>query len=108
MIDNKIKSQATRIFIEAAKYIRKYGWQKEGMNVHGQPRCSMGALASAYNTKRWDNNLSNLMYRALYDELNGTTLTGYNFKYNSGEKVAQLYERVASNLSNMSSLSSSS
>lgn len=91
-------SQAAKTFLKAASYIRQYGWQKTGMSVHGQPRCSMGALESANPKARWDRKLSSLMYNSLYQELNGMTLTQFNYRYNNGEKVAQLYDRVAASL----------
>lgn len=98
MSEDKIKSQAASIFLKAAVYIRQYGWQKEGMSEHGRPRCSMGALASAYRQVEWDRQLSGLMYETLYDELDGVSLTQYNSRCNDGEKVAQLYEHVAAKL----------
>jgi hypothetical protein len=98
MEKTKIEEQASVIFLMAASYIREYGWQKTGMNEHGQARCSMGALASAYPKKRWDKNLAQLMYNALYKELNGITLTQFNYSFKNGEKVARLYERVAKKL----------
>jgi hypothetical protein len=58
----------------------------------------MGALASAHPKTQWDNGLSRLMYQRLYKELNGISLTQFNYQYNNGEKVAQLYERVAASL----------
>lgn len=91
--------QAASIFFKAADYIRSYGWQEEGMNEHGKPRCSMGALDSAYPRISWNADLASLMYTALYNELDGLSLTQYNHKYQSGEKVAQLYEKVAEKLS---------
>ena len=93
-----INSQGAAIFRRAAAYIRSHGWQKEGMGHDGQTRCSMGALASAYPKKRWDKDLARAMYQSLYDELNGQTLTQFNYKYHDGEKVAQLFERVANKL----------
>jgi hypothetical protein len=97
MNDYGVQEQAATIFIKAAQYIREYGWQVEGMSIDGQPRCSMGALASA-RPGRWDEDLAELMYSTLYDELNGISLTQFNHKYKSGEKVARLYERVATKL----------
>jgi len=99
MTQKQVEEQAATIFFKAAHYIREHGWQKSGMSVHGKPRCSMGALASAYPVQKWDYDLSNLMYKALYDELAGMSLTQFNYKFESGEKVAQLYERVAKKLS---------
>lgn len=98
MRSNRVEAQAANIFLKAAAYIRRYGWQKEGMGQHGQPRCSMGALASAYPQQRWDKYLASLMYQTLYEELDGLSLTQYNYKFKNGEKVAQLYERVAEKL----------
>jgi hypothetical protein len=89
---------AVDIFLKAAAYIREYGWQRSGMSTDGQPRCSMGALESAYPKENWDEKLSRMMYRTLYDELNGLSLTQFNYKYNDGEKVAKLYERTAAKL----------
>jgi len=90
-----IAYQAASIFQEAAGYIREYGWQVTGMGEHGKPRCSMGALASAHQEKVWPHDLAELMYQKLYDELGGIGLTEFNYKYSDGEKVAQLFERVA-------------
>lgn len=98
MKNNKVEVQAATIFQKAAVYIRTYGWQKEGMSEHGKPRCSMGALASALPQEKWDVRLAKLMYDTLYNELSGLSLTQFNYKYQSGEKVAQLYERVAEEL----------
>lgn len=93
-----MRRQAAGIFNKAAKYIRSYGWQVRGMSEHGKPRCSMGALASAYPEKVWDSQLASLMYQELYEELGGIGLTEFNYLYNDGQKVAQLFERVAQNL----------
>jgi hypothetical protein len=88
-------ARAADIFLKAAAYIRRYGWQKEGMGEEGAPRCSMGALSSAYPKIAWEQSLAQLMYEALYKELRGLSLTQFNSKYQDGEEVAQLYERVA-------------
>lgn len=93
--------KASAIFLKAAVYIRQYGWQEEGMSCHGQPRCSMGALASAYPVRKWDKNLAALIYEALYKELNGISLTQFNHKVKDGDKVARLFEKVAANLQNV-------
>lgn len=98
MKNNQVRTQAAGIFVKAAAYIRQYGWQEEGMGEDGQPRCSMGALDSAQPRGEWDPSTAELMYRSLSDELNGLSLTQYNHKVKSGEKVAQLYERVAARL----------
>lgn len=90
--------QAAKIFIRAANYIRRYGWQVRGMGSYGQPRCSMGALESAYPEAYWDRNLSGLMYRALREGLAGMTLTEFNETYRDGERVARLYEQIAGSL----------
>jgi hypothetical protein len=94
----QIDAKAAEIFQKAASYIRKYGWQVEGMGQHGRPRCSMGALDSAYPKIEWDKNLAGRMYEVLYKELSGLSLTQFNSKYQSGEKVAQLFERAAAKL----------
>lgn len=90
--------QAARIFERAAAYIRKYGWQVSGMSSHGKPRCSMGALESASFTKKWDPTMAQLMYEQLYLQLNGLSLTEFNEKYRSGEKVARLFSQTAQTL----------
>lgn len=90
-----LDAQASDIFLKAAAYIRKYGWRVEGMSRHGQPRCSMGALASVGPSGKWDDNLSKLMYDKLYKELNGLSFTQFNHKFQNGEKVACLYENIA-------------
>jgi hypothetical protein len=95
---DEIQLDARKIFRTAAEYIRKYGWQVKGMGTYVQPRCSMDALTSAYREQRWDKTLSKLMYETLYKELNGMTLTQYNYKFKSGGKVARLYEMVAEKL----------
>lgn len=89
---------AANIYLRAATYIRTYGWQVEGMSADGLPRCSMGALASAYPKKEWDSRLSKIMYDTLYKELNGISLTEFNHKFKDGEKVAQLFEHVANKI----------
>lgn len=99
MKETELSSQAAKIFSAAADYIRRYGWQKRGMSSNRNPRCSMGALASAYPVQKWDKKMASLMYKALYKELNGLTLTQFNYKFNDGEKVALLYERVARTIS---------
>jgi hypothetical protein len=95
---DELRDQASQIFLSAAKYIRVYGWQVNGMGDHGKARCSMGALASANLEKKWDKSLAELMYAALYSELNGLSLTQFNYKYKDGEKVAQLFERTATSM----------
>lgn len=95
MSESMASRQAAQIFLRAAEYIRTYGWQESGMSKHGLPRCSMGALESAGHKKRWDKDLSELMYKTLYRELGGINLTEFNAKYKSGEKVARLFERTA-------------
>lgn len=59
----------------------------------------MGALASAHQEIAWNEDLAYIMYDSLYEELNGISLTTFNARSNSGEKVAHLYEKVASRLS---------
>ncbi len=98
MTEGKIAAKAADIFVAAAGYIRRYGWQKEGMGEEGLARCSMGALASAYPKVAWEKPLARLMYETLYAELNGVSLTRFNAVYEDGEKVARLYERVAARL----------
>jgi hypothetical protein len=93
-----IRSQAANIFTNAAVYIRRYGWQKTGMGLYGQPRCSMGALASAYRKQKWDRELATLMYRELYKELDGISLTQFNYQHNDSEKVVHLFESIAAKL----------
>jgi hypothetical protein len=44
-MNREVETHAARIFLKAADYIRKYGWQKEGMGEYWAPRCSMGAFA---------------------------------------------------------------
>jgi len=58
----------------------------------------MGALASAYPEKKWDSRLSSMMYESLARELKGVRLTDFNYRYNSGEKVAKLFDSVAQSL----------
>ncbi len=96
----EINQQASNIFRKAAMYIRTYGWQVTGMSKYGLPRCSMGALASAHNDVIWNKELAEFMYEKLYEELDGLTLTEFNYKYRSGEKVAELFDKVAKNLTN--------
>jgi hypothetical protein len=98
MSERKLKKNAAQVFLRAAAYIRKHGWQVSGMSEYGKPRCSMGALESAYPKARWEEDLATLMYETLYKQLNGISLTQFNYKYKNGEKVAKLYERVAASL----------
>jgi hypothetical protein len=98
MTERELRNKAANIFLNAANYIRKHGWQVSGMSKDGLPRCSMGALASASTEQKWDSKLSDLMYKTLYDELNGLSLTQFNYKHKNGEKVAQLFERTATSL----------
>lgn len=98
MSEVEVKKEAANIFLKAANYIRKYGWQEKGMGEYGKPRCSMGALASANPKPKWDKDMASLMYKALYKELKGMSLTQFNHKYKNGEKVARLYEQVAKSL----------
>jgi hypothetical protein len=100
MSERELRKQAAQIFLNAAVYIRKYGWQVSGMSKHGSPRCSVGALESAYSKPKWDKELASLMYDTLYRELKGVSLTQFNYKYKNGEKVAQLYEQTATSLVN--------
>ena len=98
MRETDIAAQAAEIFQKAAAYIRSYGWQVTGMSQHGQPRCSMGALASAHLGAQWGEDVAELMYDELYKELDGVSLTEFNYRHNDGDKVARLFERVARNL----------
>lgn len=84
------------IFRSAAQYIRTHGWQPDGMGTHGGPRCSMGALQSVW-LPNVDIDTANTMYRVLYQELRGATLTEFNHSHD-GEEVAQLFEKVADEL----------
>ena len=95
MKSDQITIQAAKIFFSAADYIRQYGWRTSGMSTHGKPRCSMGALASAYPKSTWDIGLATTMHEALKGQLEGMTLTQFNYKFNDGNTVAQLYERTA-------------
>jgi hypothetical protein len=94
-MDRSVALQAAIIFERAASYIREHGWQVTGMSEHGKPRCSMGALASAHPSEVWDEQLARLMYQNLSEELGDIGLTEFNYTHNDGEKVAQLFERVA-------------
>jgi hypothetical protein len=98
MVEESTRVKAATIFRKAAAYIRKYGWQKEGMSEDGKPRCSMGALASAYPKDTWEKDLSSLMYESLNSELHGISLTEYNHKVRNGRAVAKLFERTASTI----------
>jgi hypothetical protein len=98
MSERELKNKAAHIFNDAAGYIRKYGWQVRGMGTYGKPRCSMGALASANREEQWDKSLADLMYKTLYKQLNGLSLTQFNYKYKNGEKVALLFEQTAATL----------
>jgi len=97
MKETRLRVQAAGIFLKAAAYIRTYGWQRSGMGLYGQPRCSMGALASAHIERKWDGELSDLMYKELREELHGISLTQFNYRHD-GEQVARLFERVARRL----------
>lgn len=97
MSEVEARTLGATIFRRAAVYIRSYGWQEKGMNIHGQPRCSMGALSSAY-PGRWDANLADVMYGTLKKELRGLSLTQFNHRTRSGEAVARLYDRAADSL----------
>lgn len=98
MREENFIEQAATIFRSASKYIRTYGWQVTGMSKDGLPRCSMGALASACKLQNWEPRMAELMYSELYESLHGLTLTEFNYKYKNGEKVAQLFEKVATKL----------
>ncbi len=93
MKDTGSRTRAADILLRAAAYIRQYGWQKTGMGLYGQPRCSMGALASAQGGK-WDQDVSSLMYSELREELDGISLTQFNYSHD-GEQVARLFEDIA-------------
>lgn len=98
MSEGELRQQAAKIFQDAARYIRTYGWQVSGMGEHGKPRCSMGALASVGPRGRWNPELAHLMYKVLYDELGGMGLTQFNHLHQNGESVARLFEDVAARL----------
>jgi hypothetical protein len=98
MVEESTRVKAATIFRKAAAYIRKYGWQEEGMSEDGKPRCSMGALASAYPKETWEKDLSSLMYDSLNSELHGLTLTEFNHKANNGGVVAKLFDRTATTI----------
>ena len=98
MTERSTRDRAAHIFLNAASYIRNYGWQVEGMSEYGKPRCSMGALESAYPKEVWESNLASLMYKTLYKQLNGISLTEFNHRVSSGLEVAKLFERTAMTL----------
>jgi hypothetical protein len=98
MKDNERRARAAIIFLDAASYIRQYGWQKEGMGDDSKPKYSEGALASSYSVQKWDYELSNLMFSELYKRLNNMTISNLNTYYNDRELVALLYEQVADSL----------
>lgn len=100
MKEGKTRAQAAGVLLKAAAYIRQYGWQEEGMGEQDGPRCSMGAIDSACPRGEWDDQVAKLMYSGLNKELDGLSLTGFNHKFQSGEKVARLYERTARSLIN--------
>ncbi|HEX5797697.1 MAG TPA: hypothetical protein VFX86_04900 [Candidatus Saccharimonadales bacterium] len=102
MVGTEVREEAAFIFSEAASYIRQYGWRVSGMNKHGMPRCSMGALASAHRDKIWDEELAKIMYEELYEELGGLSLTEFNYLHRDGEQVARLFDKVAKKLSQQS------
>lgn len=91
-------TQAAQIFLKAASYIKQYGWKRTGMGTHGKPRCSMGALASAYPKFQWDKDLAIFMYSVLQKELGGISLTEFNAQSQNGTEVALLFEKLAKNL----------
>lgn len=97
-MERDVALQTADIFEKAASYIRKHGWQVTGMGVHGGPRCSMGALASAHPQRIWNRHLSQYMYAKLSEELDGIGLTEFNYKHRDGEKVAELFENLATKL----------
>lgn len=95
----EITSEAAAIFLKAADYIRRYGWQEKGMSRHGLPRCSMGALESACANSKLDKDVAELMYDTLYEELDGLTLTEFNRQAIDGRReVPLLFDRVAASL----------
>lgn len=98
MVEERTRVKAATIFRKAAAYIRKYGWKVEGMSEDGKPRCTMGALASAYPKEKWEKDLSSLMYDSLNTELHGISLTEFNRKVPNGTAVAKLFERTAAYL----------
>ena len=93
-----LSQEAAQIFLDAADYIEKYGWQKTEMSEHGKPRCSMSALTSVQPKVVFDCALSALMFEALYDELGGITLTEFNEQAKNGSEVALLFRKTATKL----------
>ncbi len=87
--------KASSIFLKAADYVRTYGWQVEGMAEHGQPRCSMGALASANPDPVWDKELSSVMYKTLYETLGDVSFSEFNRRVKTNEDVINLFEKMA-------------
>jgi hypothetical protein len=98
MYKQELNAKAAYIFLRAAQYVKTYGWQVSGMGKYGKPRCSMGALASAYPKKVWESELSSLMYQQLYNQLNGIGLTEFNYKYQDPGKVVELFTKTAKTL----------
>lgn len=94
-----VRRKASHIFLAAAQYIESIGWQEKGMGVHGGPRCSMGALASAHLDAIWDPQLSAIMYAALVRELQGISLTEFNRRARNGTDVARLLRSAARSIS---------
>jgi len=86
---------ASSIFLKAVGYVRTYGWQVVGMAEHGQPRCSMGALASAHPEPVWDKALSSVMYETLYETLVELSFSEFNRKVKNNQDVIDLFEKMA-------------
>ncbi len=86
---------ASSIFLKAVGYVRTYGWQVVGMAEHGQPRCSMGALASAHPEPVWNKALSSAMYETLYETLGELSFSEFNRKVKNNQDVIDLFEKMA-------------
>ena len=86
---------ASSIFLKAVGYVRTYGWQVVGMAEHGQPRCSMGALASAHPEPVWNKALSSAMYETLYETLGALSFSEFNRKVKNNQDVIDLFEKMA-------------
>ena len=95
MYSEEICKKAASIYLKAADYVRTYGWQVKGMGKHGEPRCSMGALESAYPKAVWEKELSNVMYENLYETLGDISFSEFNLTVKSNNDVIKLFEKMA-------------
>lgn len=82
------KLEGVEIFRRAIKYIEKYGWNHNSMDI----------LLAVSKGERWPQPMAVLMFSELSDALGPETLSQFDHRVSDPQVVTQLFERVATGL----------